>query len=73
MNVNGELVGINTFILRTRAAARGWALRSRVRWFRWHPKLRRYGHLHRGEIGIQLQTITRHWQADSAWRRTGAR
>ena len=59
VNVRGELVGINTFILTDagRSQGLGFAIPSalvRVA----YPRLRRYGRLHRGEIGIQLQTIT---------------
>jgi serine protease Do len=44
---------------RRRAAARVSDSPSRVRWSRWRTrKLRRFGHLHRGELGILLQTIT---------------
>ena len=59
VNVKGELVGLNTFILSDSGGSQGLgfaipgALIQMV-----YPKLREYGHLHRGEIGILLQTIT---------------
>ena len=59
VNVNGELVGINTFILSDSGGSQGlgFAIPGPLVQMA-YPKLRRYGHLHRGEIGIQLQTIT---------------
>jgi serine protease Do len=59
VNASGELVGINTFILSDSGGSQGlgFAIPGPLVQMA-YPKLRRYGHLHRGEIGIQLQTIT---------------
>ena len=59
VNVKGELVGINTFILSDSGGNQGlgFAIPSALVQIA-YPKLREYGHLHRGEIGIQLQTNT---------------
>src|SRR5436190_1567477 len=59
VNVKGELVGINTFILSDSGASEGlgFAIPSALVQMA-YPKLREFGHLHRGEIGILLQTIT---------------
>jgi serine protease Do len=55
----GELVGINTYILTTSGGNQGlgFAVPSAVVNVTW-PQLRQYGHLHRGEIGFGLQSIT---------------
>jgi serine protease Do len=59
VNINGELVGINTFILSDSGGSQGLGFAIPGPLVRMaYPKLRRYGHLHRGEVGIQLQTIT---------------
>jgi serine protease Do len=59
VNARGELVGINTFILSDSGGSQGlgFAIPGALVQMA-YPKLRRYGHLHRGEIGILLQTIT---------------
>lgn len=59
VNVNGELVGINTFIVSDSGGSQGvgFAIPSALVEIA-YPKLRRYGHLHRGEVGIQLQAVT---------------
>jgi serine protease Do len=59
VNVKGELVGINTFILSDSGGSQGlgFAIPSALVQMA-YPTLRRYGHLHRGEIGVLLQTIT---------------
>jgi serine protease Do len=59
VNVNGELVGINTFILSESGGSQGlgFAIPSALVQIA-YPKLRRYGHLHRGEVGMVLQTVT---------------
>ncbi len=59
VNVNGEVVGVNTFILSESGGAEGlgFAIPCGVV----HvvsEQLRKYGHLHRPEIGVQLQTIS---------------
>jgi len=58
VNVKGELVGINTFILSDSGGSQGlgFAIPSALVQIA-YPKLRR-GHLRRGEIGILLQAIT---------------
>jgi len=59
VNVKGELVGINTFIISDSGGSQGlgFAIPSALVQMA-YPKLRKYGHLHRGEIGILMQTIT---------------
>jgi serine protease Do len=59
VNVNGELVGINTFIVSESGGSQGlgFAIPGALVQMA-YSKLRRYGHLHRGELGILLQTIT---------------
>ncbi len=59
VNVNGELVGINTFILSEHGGGQrpGLAIPSALVRIA-YPKLRTYGHLHRGEVGVQFQTVT---------------
>jgi serine protease Do len=59
VDVDGRIVGINTFILSDAGGSGGpgFAIPSALVGMA-YPKLRRYGHLHRGEVGILLQTIT---------------
>jgi len=59
VNVKGELVGINTLILSDSGGSQGlgFAIPSMLVQIA-YPRLRRYGDLHRGEIGVLLQTIT---------------
>jgi serine protease Do len=59
VNVNGELVGLNTFILTESGGSQGlgFAIPSAVVAAA-YPQLRRYGHLHRAIIGIGVQAIT---------------
>ncbi len=59
VNVDGEVVGINTFILTQSGGNEGlgFALPSGIVAVA-YPQLRKFGHLHRGEIGIHVQTIT---------------
>ena len=59
VNVNGELVGINTFLLSQSGGneALGFAIPSAIISFA-YPQLRQYGHLHRGVIGIHVQSIS---------------
>jgi serine protease Do len=59
VNVDGEVVGINTFILTQSGGNEGlgFAIPSGIVAVA-YPQLLRYGHLHRGEIGIRVQTIT---------------
>jgi serine protease Do len=59
VNVDGELVGINTFILTEGGGNEGlgFAIPSAIVAFA-YPQLRRYGHVHRGETGIAVQAIT---------------
>ncbi len=59
VNVKGELVGINTFILSDSGGSQGlgFAIPSALVQIA-YPKLRRTGRLRRGEIGILLQAIT---------------
>jgi len=59
VNVNGEVVGVNTFILSQSGGAEGlgFAIPCGVVHVV-YEQLRKYGHLHRPEIGVQLQTIS---------------
>jgi serine protease Do len=59
VNANGELVGINTFIVSESGGSEGigFAIPSAIVSVAFQ-QLRRYGHLHQGEIGAILQTIT---------------
>ena len=59
VNVDGELMGINTFILSQSGGNEGlgFAIPSAVVAYA-YPQLRKYGHLHRGETGIGVQAIT---------------
>src|SRR2546421_7180228 len=59
VNVNGEVVGVNTFILSQSGGNEGlgFAIPSRVVNVAFR-QLRKFGHLHRAEIGIGIQTIT---------------
>ena len=59
VNVDGELVGINRFILTEGGGNEGlgFAIPSAVVAFAC-PQLRTYGHVHRGETGIAVQAIT---------------
>ena len=59
VNVNGELVGINTFIMSDSGGSQGLGFAiPGVLVQMAYSKLRQFGHLHRGELGILLQTIT---------------
>ncbi len=59
VNTNGELVGINTFILTESGGSQGlgFAIPSSVVEFVYH-ELRKYGRVHRSVIGAELQDIT---------------
>jgi serine protease Do len=58
VNVNGELVGINTFVMNESGnRGLGFAIPGMLVQMA-YPKLRQYGHMHRGEVGVLLQTIT---------------
>ena len=59
VNVDGELVGLNTFILTQSGGNEGlgFAIPSATIAFA-YPQLRRYGHVHRGAIGLEVQAIT---------------
>jgi serine protease Do len=59
VNVDGELVGLNTFILTESGGSQGlgFAIPSAVVASA-YPQLRTYGHLHRGLIGLNMQAIT---------------
>jgi serine protease Do len=59
INYSGEVVGVNTFILSQSGGAEGlgFAIPCGVVQVVYR-QLRKYGHLHRPEIGIQLQTIS---------------
>src|SRR5271154_330807 len=59
VNVNGEVVGVNTFILSQSGGNEGlgFAIPSGVINVV-YQQLRKFGHLHKAQIGIGLQTIT---------------
>jgi serine protease Do len=59
VDVDGNLVGVNTFILSQSGGNEGlgFAIPSGVVAVA-YPQLRKFGHLHPGEIGIHAQTIT---------------
>jgi serine protease Do len=59
VNVKGELVGINTFILSDSGGSQGlgFAIPSALVEIA-YPKLRQSGYLRRGDIGILLQPVT---------------
>jgi serine protease Do len=59
VNVRGELVGINTFILSQSGGSQGlgFAIPSAIVKVVC-AQLRTFGHLHRGEIGLDVQTLT---------------
>ena len=59
VNVEGELVGINTFILSHSGGNQGlgFAIPSAVVAAA-YPQLRKYGHLRRDDIGVTVQAVT---------------
>ncbi|HEY6128966.1 MAG TPA: trypsin-like peptidase domain-containing protein [Candidatus Acidoferrum sp.] len=59
VNASGEVVGVNTFILSQSGGAEGlgFAIPCGVLQVV-YGQLRKFGHLHRPEIGVQLQTIS---------------
>ncbi|MGA9390079.1 MAG: trypsin-like peptidase domain-containing protein [Candidatus Sulfotelmatobacter sp.] len=59
VDMNGAVVGINTFILSTGGGSEGlgFAIPARIVDFVYHS-LRRYGHVHRVEIGAVAQEVT---------------
>jgi serine protease Do len=59
VNMNGEVVGINTFILSEGGGSEGlgFAIPARIVDFVYHS-LRKYGHVHKVEIGAEAQEIT---------------
>jgi serine protease Do len=59
VNANGQLAGINTFILSQSGGSEGigFAIPSALV-NATYRQLRKYGHMHRPEIGVSLQTIT---------------
>jgi serine protease Do len=59
VNVEGELVGLNTLILTESGGSQGlgFAIPSAIVASA-YPQLRKYGHLHRGLIGFSMQAVT---------------
>ncbi len=59
VNLAGEMVGVNTFILTKSGGSQGlgFAIPSAVVASA-YPQLRKYGHLHRGVLGVGLQALT---------------
>jgi serine protease Do len=71
LNADGQVVGINTFILSQSGGSEGigFSIPSNivstvVR------QIRKDGHVHRGQIGVHAQSITRRWRRD--YHATGA-
>jgi serine protease Do len=58
VNVAGELVGINTFIVSESGGSEGlsFAIPGPLVQMA-YPRLKKFGHLHRGEMGVAFQTI----------------
>ena len=59
VNVNGEVVGVNTFIVSQSGGNEGlgFAIPSAIIKST-YQQIREFGHVHRGEIGLDVQTIT---------------
>jgi serine protease Do len=59
VNVDGAVVGVNTFILTQSGGNEGlgFAIPSSVVNVAYH-QLRKFGHIHRAEVGLGIQTIT---------------
>src|SRR4029078_5039948 len=59
VNVDGDLVGLNTFILSESGGSQGlgFAIPSSLVASA-YQQLRKYGHLHRGLLGFSMQAIT---------------
>ena len=59
VNVNGEVVGVNTFILSQSGGNEGlgFAIPSPIVKITFQ-QIRQFGHVHRGEIGVAVQTIS---------------
>jgi serine protease Do len=59
VNLDGEVVGINTFIISESGGSQGlgFAIPAQIAKFV-YTSLRKYGHVHRGEMGAVAQTIT---------------
>ena len=59
VNVAGELVGINTFIVSQSGGSEGlgFAIPGPLVQLA-YPRLKKYGHLHRGTLGVSFQTVT---------------
>ena len=59
VNLAGEMVGLNTFILSKSGGSEGlgFAIPSAVVASA-YPQLRKFGHLHRGALGVALQAVT---------------
>ena len=59
VNIRGEVVGVNTFIVSPVRRKRGpWLCDSERDRQNRGPQLRQFGHLRRQEVGMSLQTIT---------------
>jgi serine protease Do len=59
VNVAGELVGINTYIVSQSGGSEGlgFAIPGAIVEMA-YPRLKKYGHLHRGTLGVSFQTVT---------------
>jgi serine protease Do len=71
VNIDGELVGLSTFILTASGGSQGlgFAIPSAIVATAF-PQLRKYGHLHHGQAGFATQTITPALAAGLALSRT---
>jgi serine protease Do len=59
VNADGELVGINTFILSVSGGSQGLGFAIPASLIAYaYPQLLKYGHIHQPEIGALIQTIT---------------
>ena len=59
VNADGELVGINTFILSVSGGSQGLGFAIPASLISYaYPQLLKYGHIHQPEIGALIQTIT---------------
>jgi serine protease Do len=59
VNGEGEVVGLNTFILSQSGGNEGVGFAIPSPLLRWvYTSMRKYGHVHRSSVGISLQTIT---------------
>jgi serine protease Do len=59
VDVHGNLIGINTFILTQSGGNEGLGFAIPAPMVRMiYPQIRKYGHTHRGQIGVNVQRVT---------------